>query len=62
MALHLKPNATLRNLRIQKIEWHADYYVESLRLTLNDGSISPQIGQLYEPNDSFTFPDEPKIH
>jgi len=62
MSLNLKPNATLKNLRINKIEWHADVYISSLRLTLNDGSVSPQIGQLYEPKNSFTIPEDRKLH
>jgi hypothetical protein len=34
----------LRKLRIAKVEWHCSGILKSLRLTLNDGTISPIFG------------------
>ena len=61
--LRTKSEETLSKLRIKKLEWWTtiNESICSIRLTLNDGTVSPQIGTRYCVNKSFDFPQEKPI-
>jgi len=59
--LHAKSEETLNKLRLKKVEWHLLGPIVSIKFTLSDGT-SKQIGNTYDVDHSFEFPDDRPIN
>ena len=58
--LRAKSKATLNQLKFTKVEWNVANLIYSIRFTLSDGQVSPQIGTRALKN-SFEFPQNRPI-
>ena len=60
--LEAKSDRTVRNLRLKKVEWTiCKDIIFNFRLTLSDGSVSHQAGDMSDLTEAAEFPDERPI-